>query len=505
MNKILALLSGELPPEPFLLEPAVTATNIVNFVEWYKTMGGRAQDLALPFHYSELESGRSDRWLDYKQHLAFQKSIIDRVDRFTLKSYYDMGYAGIRNRMIAPYKAIVALLPRNQLLPLLLRVSKTFQSYTTISIMQASDGYWRFRYDVDARFNEYMLGGLPDNITGFLCISLAFKNGVEPEYRIVRSQNKLENVILAAYERYGLSYTEDESFVFVDGRRLGRKLPPDETGMSPGVEILEDLLKGDLVLLEKGVVFDAPYCEVEIFWKRKMLLFKRLVMGGKRLGSRTVIAQELEERILAAQQNYLEAVAAKEKALRLSEELDEKNRSLEELVQSLERKVGERTAHLNASLDRLKEMDVLKSNLLATLSHELRTPLALIKTPLDRVQRGEMGNSIDTDDSMFMDISRQVDRLIGTLDGILDFTMLEFDRSTLSLIPYPIGKLITEICTDISKSVTEAGLCLQVEPLPEFPVVVECVPQLVNNHLQSRWLESAPKGGFKTSFYRAIY
>ena len=44
-----------------------------------------------------------------------------------------------------------------------------------------------------------------------------------------------------------------------------------------------------------------------------------------------------------------------------------------------------------------------------------------------------------------------------------------------------------------------------IEELPKEWKIKEYKNDEVNNHLQSRWLESAPKGGFKTSFYRAIY
>jgi len=53
---------------------------------------------------------------------------------------------------------------------------------------------------------------------------------------------------------------------------------------------------------------------------------------------------------------------------------------VQELNKSLEKKVADRTAKLQAAYDELKQLDDSKSQFLLISSHQLRTPLSIIKT-----------------------------------------------------------------------------------------------------------------------------
>jgi signal transduction histidine kinase len=468
VNAILSVPRG-IDVEPFLLEPAITLQNTANFVEWYKSKGGKVEELDLPFDPAEFEGRDSELWMNYIQHLAFQKSIIDRIDGFTLPMYYDIGYAGLMNKMLAPYKVILGFASQDQLLRRLAALAKTFQTYTELSILDSGEGYCRLRYDVDPDFNRYALGGLAHNVTGFVCVAISLRFGVECSYRILRNQNLLENIVHAAYERYGLTLTEMGGLLYVDGQEIGKRLP--EEGHARPVEVTRDLFRDGVKLLEAGSVFDAPHCEIEINWKRKLPILKRMRYALDRQISRASFSAEMETKLRDAQHNYLEAFKAKEEALRLGAELAAKNKALEDLADSLEAKVEERTA-------RLRHMDIVKSNLLATVSHELRTPITLIKGPLERIIRGDSGETIRSDDAVFVSMCRQAGRMAQVLDEALNFSMLEFERSSITLRPLLVASLAEQVVAEFSLEASAAGLSLVADCRATGAVAVDCDPRL---------------------------
>lgn len=79
----------------------------------------------------------------------------------------------------------------------------------------------------------------------------------------------------------------------------------------------------------------------------------------------------------------LDAVVT-EQILQLQSALQDANRTLEKRVQ-------ERTAELQKALQRLAELNQLKSNFISNISHELRTPLTHIKGYLELLHDGDLG------------------------------------------------------------------------------------------------------------------
>src|SRR5437867_11746854 len=65
---------------------------------------------------------------------------------------------------------------------------------------------------------------------------------------------------------------------------------------------------------------------------------------------------------------------------------------LEQLTQSLEHRVRERTQELQTANEKLQELDLLKSTFVSTVPHELRTPMTSTKGYVEHIHDRLAGN-----------------------------------------------------------------------------------------------------------------
>jgi signal transduction histidine kinase len=97
------------------------------------------------------------------------------------------------------------------------------------------------------------------------------------------------------------------------------------------------------------------------------------------------------------------------------------------------RDLSEKNARLQEAYDRLKELDRLKSNFLATVSHELRTPLTSIIGYSEMLQAGIAGDLNEEQGSFVETIRSKGELLLSLISSLLDLNKLE--RGQLSVEP----------------------------------------------------------------------
>jgi signal transduction histidine kinase len=83
---------------------------------------------------------------------------------------------------------------------------------------------------------------------------------------------------------------------------------------------------------------------------------------------------------------------------------------------------------LQASFDKLKELDTLKSNFLATVSHELRTPLTSIIGYTDMLLEGLAGDVSTEQREYLSTVMDKSESLLQMITGMLELTRVEADR-----------------------------------------------------------------------------
>jgi signal transduction histidine kinase len=120
---------------------------------------------------------------------------------------------------------------------------------------------------------------------------------------------------------------------------------------------------------------------------------------------------------------------------------------------------------------RLRWLDEMKSDTLATLSHEIKTPLTGIRLVLHLLLDKRTGSLSDSQEELVITARDDCERLLRTLKSILDLAKMESGKAQLNLRPVPPAKIVGEICENFRDLCVAAKLDLKAEVAPELPDV----------------------------------
>jgi DNA-binding response OmpR family regulator/two-component sensor histidine kinase len=108
--------------------------------------------------------------------------------------------------------------------------------------------------------------------------------------------------------------------------------------------------------------------------------------------------------------------------------------------------------------EELKELDRMKSDLLANVSHELRTPLTAIKGYTDYILERKLGDITDKQEKGLVVVQRNLERLSRTIGALLDFSRMDIGRITLNLQRFSIASLVEQIHTTVRSELDKKRL-----------------------------------------------
>ncbi len=128
----------------------------------------------------------------------------------------------------------------------------------------------------------------------------------------------------------------------------------------------------------------------------------------------------------------------------------------------LDQRVTERTSELSAALDRLRQLDALKSEFFANVSHELRTPLTLILAPLD----DRLGHDVPAEERRLLEgLRRNSWRLLRLIDDLLDLSRIDAGQLRLDSAAIDMGAMARQLGVLFASASEARGLQLVVEGL----------------------------------------
>ena len=115
------------------------------------------------------------------------------------------------------------------------------------------------------------------------------------------------------------------------------------------------------------------------------------------------------------------------------------------------------------TVERLRELDHLKSDFLANMSHELRTPLNSIMGFTDVILLGLDGPVTDQMENDLKLVEKNGKHLLSLINNVLDMSKIEAGRMTLSLEKFDLQSLIEEATDIVGPMAREKSLALELE------------------------------------------
>jgi signal transduction histidine kinase len=174
------------------------------------------------------------------------------------------------------------------------------------------------------------------------------------------------------------------------------------------------------------------------------------------------------------------------------------------------KEIEAKNRELMATNERLRELDRLKSNFLATVSHELRTPLTSVIGYSEMLTQGMAGPLNPEQDEYVRTILEKGESLLSLISSILDITQVEAGRMRLAFARCDLNDLVKQAITTVTPQAQKKKLGLEMrlaptmgEPTLDREKVRQCVVNLLANsvkftpeggHIRVTVLAEAPKG-----------
>ena len=145
---------------------------------------------------------------------------------------------------------------------------------------------------------------------------------------------------------------------------------------------------------------------------------------------------------------------------------------------------------------KLEHLEKLKSEFISIVSHELRTPLTSIKNSLDILLSGKCGEVTETSGKFLSMAKRNVTRLSGIINDLLDISKIEAGKMDFHFKPVSVNTVIDYVRSALSGLAKEKSLELVLDTkdnLPEVMADSQRLEQVLTN-LLSNAIKFTPEG-----------
>ena len=273
----------------------------------------------------------------------------------------------------------------------------------------------------------------------------------DPAYRLVRAGSGKEAL---------LALIADEFAVLVLDVRM-----PDMTGFE-----LAQLIK------ERRKTSRVPIIFLTAYYNEDQHVLEGYGSGAVDYLHKPVNASVLRSKVAIFAELHRKRRALELANLALHDEVVERRRAelrLNELNETLDRRVTERTQALHASEARLRDTDRRKDEFLATLSHELRNPLAPVRNAA-QVLRLKAADSPELQSASEI-IDRQIQAMSRLIDDLMDMSRIKQGKIELRLETVELSRILGDAIETSQPLIDQCGHEL-VQSLPAQKLFVHADP-----------------------------
>jgi signal transduction histidine kinase len=181
----------------------------------------------------------------------------------------------------------------------------------------------------------------------------------------------------------------------------------------------------------------------------------------------------------------------------VTEQIIQLRSALQAANRTLERRVQERTAELEAALHRLSELNQMKANFVANISHELRTPLTHIKGYMELMVTESLGPLTDEQRHALQVSQKSSDRLENLIEDLIMFSLASRGELSLRQESVDIRRLVNMAAHTATQKADERGVSVQVQASERIPLVQGDPEKIVwvLNQLLENAVKFTPSGG----------
>jgi len=133
-----------------------------------------------------------------------------------------------------------------------------------------------------------------------------------------------------------------------------------------------------------------------------------------------------------------------------------------------------------------KELDVAKTNFIATVSHELKTPLASSDFSLKLLEDERVGSLTEEQKELVQSLKDDNKRLLKILSELLDMSQVESGRIQLNIQPVSVTELITKAEVTVFNVAKEKNIIIRKETESDLKMILadeEKIIWVLNNFL----------------------